>query len=438
MSASRWWTSRAVLAISVALLTEACSMSPTASPSAGSETSAPSAAGSATPSAPAVAKAPSSDSVAEVLLSTLQRGFTGRLLINGTERAPSSISMQGPSGEPLPLPSLEPLGDVVIHYAGEVYLKGPDYLVRVHDRDSGQTYWSELHIGTDTWRRDVGASTWSELSGDEAAHPRLPAVLAGLTSLQALGPTQIDGRALLAFQAPSSTQLDLVTFFETPTALKHPDTGSLILYTTSDGTLSRIRIQLTSDDFDYSEVMPSGMSGPARQYDLTFTVEAGFAPATLPEPYESTKRVRSSAYGLSMNLPQAMEANPAKKDYAEYVDHRSPGVILRFGREEISASEAADQQKALLDAAQSTVGDMANDGYVLQSADRIEIDGKPAYMYAMALSTSDPSPALHLEMDVVSGRHVYWVNWHSFHTPGDGDLLDFYRFERILESVGLD
>jgi hypothetical protein len=293
-----------------------------------------------------------------------------------------------------------------------------------------------LHLGTSTWRRGLGASSWSQLQGDEATHRRLPAVLADLTSLEALGPTQVEGQTLLAFRAPSSTQLDLVTFFETSMALKQPDTGTLVLYTTPDGTLKRIRVQLTSDDFDYSEVMPTGMAGPARQYDMTFIVDTLGGTVRWPDPSEPTVKVSSSTYGLSMSLPQAMEINPDKKNFAEYLEHRSPGVILRFGRDDISASEANDQHQALMDAVRVTVGDLANDGYVPQAGEQLEIGGKPGYLYVMALSTG-PNPALHLEVDVVSGRHVYWVNWHSFHTPGDGDLLDFYRFERILESVAL-
>lgn len=439
MSARRWWTTRVALAVSVALLTAACSGSPpTAAPGGASEASPPPPAGSPGPSNPMASETPSTDRVGNALLASLQRGdFTARLSISGTERVPSSISILGPSGEPLLLPSLSAPDDVVIPYSGEAYLKGPDYLVRVQGKDSGRTYWSELHIGTSTWRRGLGESSWTELAGREATHRRLPAVLAGLTSLQALGPTRIDGQSLLAFQAPSSTQLDLVTFFETATARKQPDAGTLTLYTTLDGKLNRIRVQLTSDDFDYSEDMPSGMAGPPRQYDLTFAIEADGSSVTLPDPAEPTKTIISRDYGLTMNLPQAMEANPAKDDFAEYLDHRSPGVILRFGRFDITASEATDQQAAGLHAAQQTVDDLIKDGYQLQSLDQLEIARKPAFLYAMALSTSDPSPAIHLEVDVVSGRHVYWVNWHSFHMPGDGDLLDFYRFERILESVAL-
>jgi len=259
-----------------------------------------------------------------------------------------------------------------------------------------------------------------------------------LASVAPLGTTSVGGRSVDRFDAPASTPLDLVTVFETTTAIKQPDVGTLELDANSDGSLARVVIHLTSDDFDYSDVMPSGMASDVRTYDYTFDFDAIGAPVTLPDPGEATKHYHAKRFGLSLDVPPVGSWTSADPEHDELSMPESPGVVVRTGGHTVSATDAADQESLLQNETSASIQDFINHGAVPVGVERAEIDGKPAYLFAVKSAEGASQPFFHLEAYVVSGRHVWWVNWHAFHPDDAGSLVDRYRFEQVLASMTLD
>jgi len=406
--------SRLVGAVAVVAALLGCSATPPSQPppsvgppATGASPSAP----PATASAPA--PVPTSDPAALALAFFRRDGATARVDIHGTEQ----------------------LDWGTLEYEGEAYVRGQDYLVRIQAKDQDRIVWSELHLGSRTWRREIGVSAWAELSGDQATHPRLIAVLAGLPRLEALGTGNVSGTPTLRFAAPADTQLDLVTVFERTKATKQQDRGTLEIDTDMLGRPVRVVVHLVSDDFDYSEVLPSGLAVPGRTYDFTFTFDTA-ASIVLPNPSEQLSAYAADRFGVRLEVPATLTLDEQLSEYDELIEMVRPGLVVRIGSYSVSKSAAADQRQLLMQAAsvaaQDVVGSLAGK---MTSAESLTIDGQPAVIMAFSSLPASDHEYFHLEAIFVRGRHVYFVAWHAFHASGAGDLVDRYRLEQMLQTV---
>lgn len=375
-----------------------------------------------------------SDAVAVRLLARLRDpAFSAHVTFSGTQTVPSGMTIGLPGETPQPGPSMPA---IVLESTGAIDVGGGDYLEREQFKDRAIVT-EELAKDGQVWSRRPAHPLWTRLTDPaDLDRPRLFGVLSSLASLEPndSSASPPGGATLVRFRAPATTPLDLATIFQQTRALKKPDSGTLEIESRPDGTPVEVHITLTSDDLDYSEVMPSGMTAEPRTYDFTFTFDRVGQAVAIPDPVEATQHVKTRS-GIAFDGPAGMAIDTSASTYDDLVTNGPPFLIIRVSRDALPADVPTDESQLLQLVASSLVNDVSSQlGVEFVSAEEVSIDGRPGVIIALATAPGAAKPVFQLEAVTVDRGAYHEIQWHT--TPGQ-ELSDWYRFERLVETVKL-
>ena len=394
-----------------------CSPSqPTSSPSVASPATAPSATEASTPSA--------TPSVGDAVLATLRdRQFAARVTIHGTETVPSSVFITDDSGQPISQPSLEPM---VLEWEGEAYVSGTDYLIRLEVPDQASLVIEEFGIGNDVRRRTF-SHPWQLLSTSADPDPKLFGLLAGVDRLEPVGEPAGD---TVRFRTPPTTPLSLVSLFMQEETAKEPDSGTIEIEAQPDGTPVRVLVTLSSDDLDYSEVLPDpSMTVPPRIYEFEYEYDVVDRLALPDFVVSSPMSELHSKTGVDLHYSADWTADTSDDSYDE-IDGFD--VVIRVFDFPVPDDAGTEEQERLDASAIWVASDL---GYgPPETIEMTTVADRPAYLMAWRSDTGD-DPFFHLETVFLEGDEIHVIAWHAFKLGTE--LVERYEFERLLESVKL-
>jgi hypothetical protein len=379
-----------------------------------------------TPAAgPSASEAPSaSPSVGDAVLATLRdRQFAARVAIHGTESIPSSVFITDDSGTPIAQPSLEPM---VLEWEGEAYVSGTDYLIRLDVPDQSGLVIEELGIGNDVRRRTF-AHPWQLLSTSADPDPKLFGLLAGLDQLEPVGEPAGD---TVRLRAPSTTPLSLVSLFMQEKTGKEPDSGTIEIEARPDGTPVRVLVSLSSDDLDYSELLPDpSMTVPPRTYEFEYEYDVADRLALPDFVVSSPMSELQSKTGIDLDYPADWTVDSSNDSHDE-IDGFD--VVIRVFEFPVPDDAGTGEQKRLDASAVWVARDLGMGPP--ETLETTSIADHPAYIMAFRSEPGD-EPFFHLEAAFVEGERIHVISWHKFRHGTE--LNERFEFERLLESVDL-
>lgn len=376
------------------------------------------------PSATEASTPSASPSVGDAVLTTLRdRQFAARVAIHGTETVPSGIFITDNSGEPIAQPSLEPM---VLEWEGEAYVSGTDYLIRLEVPDQASLVIEELGIGNDV-RRQTFAHPWQLLSTSADPDPKLFSLLAGLDRLEPVGEPAGD---TVRLRAPSTTSLSLVSLFMQEETAKEPDSGAIEIEAQPDGTPVRVLVSLSSDDLDYSEVLPNpSMTMPPRTYEFEYEYNVVDRLALPDFVVSSPMSELQSRTGIDLDYSADWTADTSDDSFDE-IDGFD--VVMRVFEFPVPDDAGSGEQERL-DASTAWVARDLGMGPP-ETLEMTSVADRPAYIMAFRSEPGD-EPFFHLEAVFVEGERIHVISWHAF--KHGTELIERYEFERLLGSVHL-